>query len=82
MMTVYWFYVFFKDIFDNSIQNLLAFLWALSGNLTIITGTLVAKRKPKREWWTLIHTLTAYATAFKNLKNIRMRKLDFFNKKL
>jgi GT2 family glycosyltransferase len=82
MVTVYWFYVFFKDIFEGSILNLIAFLWALTGNLACILGGLIIKRKPRNEWWGLIYLLESYATAFRNLKNIRMLKLGFFNKNL
>lgn len=82
MKTIYWFYVFFKVIFENSILNLMAFIWALTGNLVAVTGGLVIKRKPKREWWSLIYLLGSYATAFRNLKNIWIGKLEFFNKNL
>jgi len=80
MFTIYWFYVFFKDIFDSSIVNLIAFMWALMGNLIVTTGGLILKRKPKREWWTLIWLLNAYVVAFKNLRNILGSNLGFFNK--
>lgn len=82
MVTVYWFYVFFKDIFESSILNLIAFLWALTGNLACVLGGLMIKRKPKSEWWRVIYLLESYATALGNLKNIRMLKLEFFNKNL
>jgi len=82
MRTIYWFYVFFKDIFEGSILNLIAFLWALTGNLVTTVGGLIIKRKPKREWWHLIYLFGSYATAFRNLKNILMQRLEFFNKNL
>lgn len=82
MTTIYWFYVFFKDVFENSILNLMAFLWALTGNLVINVGKLIIERKPKREWWTLIYLFGSYATALRNLKNIRTARLEFFNKNL
>lgn len=82
MQTIYWFYVFFKDIFEGSVLNLIAFLWALIGNLVANVGGLLIKRKPKLEWWVLIYLLGSYATAFRNLKNILMRRLEFFNKNL
>ena len=82
MITIYWFYVFFKDVFSNSVLNLVAFLWALTGNLTYNLGGLLIKRKSKNEWWRLIYLLDSYATALGNLKNIRMLKLEFFNKDL
>jgi len=82
MMTVYWFYVFFKDIFENSIMNLITFIWALIGNLIAIAGGLVIRKKAKQQWWNLIYLLESYTTAFRNLKNIRMGNLEFFNKNL
>ncbi len=82
MVTTYWFYVFFKDVFDSSIQNLLAFLWGLCGYLIVAVGGLIVNRKPKQEWWSLIYLLKSYVTAFKNLRSILMKQLDFFNKQL
>ena len=82
MSVTYWFYVFFKDIFQGSILNLIAFLWALSGNIVANLSGLIIKRKTKKEWWSLVYLLGAYATAFKNLKAILMGKVNFFNKTL
>jgi len=82
MMTIYWFYVFFKDIFEGSILNLAAFLWGLLGNFVVNVGGLIIKRKAKSEWWSLIYLLESYILAFKNLKEIKSLTLDFFNKKL
>ena len=80
MTTIYWFYIFFKDIFQDSILNLVAFLWALIGNIITVTGGLIVKRKPKSEWWHLLYLINSYIVAFKNLKNILMHRLEFFNK--
>ena len=82
MKTVYWFYVFFKDVFDGSVKNLLAFMWALAGNLSLTVLSLVSKRKNKPAWWTLIHLLGSYKLAFKNLDRLLSGQLDFFNSKL
>lgn len=82
MQTTYWFYVFFKDVFEGSILNLTAFLYALTGSLVTTVGRLITKRKPKREWWGLIYLIGSYTTAFRNLKNLLMLKLEFFNKNL
>jgi GT2 family glycosyltransferase len=82
MVTLYWFYVFFKDVFKGSILNLIAFLWALTGNLVSNVGGLIIKRKQKNEWWGLIYLLKSYVAALRNLKNMRMLKLEFFNKNL
>lgn len=82
METIYWFYIFFKDIFHCSIINLMTFFFALFGNLVVKTGGLIIKRKPKQDWWGLIHLLRSYVIAIKNLKNIKMGNLEFFNKQL
>ena len=82
MATIYWFYVFFKDIFEGSVPNLIAFLWALTGNLVTVLCGLIVKRKKNREWWGLIYLLGSYITAFRNLKNILMLRLEFFNRNL
>lgn len=81
-ITVYWFYVFFKDIFQGSLRNLTAFLWALSGNFFSQTAGLIIKRKPKTEWWNLPYLICSYSCAFKHLGEIKQRNLDFFNRQL
>jgi glycosyltransferase involved in cell wall biosynthesis len=82
MSTIYWFYIFFKDIFEGSIINLAAFVFSLIGNLVTLIGGLIVKRKSKKEWWNLIYLLVSYITAFRNLRNIVMKRLEFFNKSL
>jgi GT2 family glycosyltransferase len=82
MSTIYWFYIFFKDIFEASIFNLIAFMWALAGNLMVNIGGLLFKRKPKKESWNIIWLLAAYITAFKNFRSILRCDLGFFNKRL
>lgn len=82
MTTIYWFYIYFKDIFESSVLNLIAFLWALTGNLISVISGLIVKRKPKHDWWSLIYLLESYVIAFRNLRNILMQRLEFFNKKL
>ena len=79
MKTIYRFYFFFKNSFDGSALNLLAFSWAIMGNLILTTLSLVIKRKNKKEWWTLIDLLRSYTLAFGNLRNLISGKLDFFN---
>jgi GT2 family glycosyltransferase len=81
MSIIYWFYIFFKDFFEASILNLLAFMWALAGYVIATTGGLLLKRKPKREWRNLIWLLVAYIIAFKNLRSILEHNLEFFNKR-
>ena len=82
MTTIYWFYVFFKDVLEGSISNLLAFLWALAGNLLTVVGGLLVERRPKPAWWNLIYLSHSYAVAFANLKAVIRGELGFFNKSL
>jgi len=82
MTTIYRSYVFFKDIYEGSMLNLMAFLGAMSGNLIVTVGGLIVKRKSRSEWFALIYLLESYATVLRHLRNIRMGRLDFFNKNL
>jgi len=82
MITIYWFYVFFKDVLEGSILNLLAFLWALTGNLVTVVVGLLIERRSKPAWWNLIYLLYSYALAFANLKAVISGELGFFNKSL
>lgn len=82
MSVVYWFYVFFKDIFQGSVLNLIAFMWALSGNLFATLTRLIVGRKTKKDWWGFIYLAISYFYAFKHLREIMRRNLDFFNKQL
>jgi glycosyltransferase involved in cell wall biosynthesis len=80
MKTIYWFYVFFKDVFDDSIRNLLAFMWALTGNLALTVLSLISRRKNAQAWWSLIHLLSSYTLALRNFKGLLSCQLEFFNK--
>jgi GT2 family glycosyltransferase len=80
MKNIYWFYIFFKDIFKGSILNLMAFIWALIGNIIANISSLIIKNESRYKWRSLIYLLESYIIAFKNLKNILMARLDFFNK--
>ena len=81
--TVYSFYIFFKNMYESSITNLLAFLWRLLGVLIVSVGKpLIKKEKNRSDWQDIAYLLKSYFFTFRNLKNIRMLKLDFFNKKL
>ncbi|NVM31929.1 MAG: glycosyltransferase [Candidatus Helarchaeota archaeon] len=82
MMVIYFSYTFFKDFFEGSILNLFSFLWCLVGLLVTMVAGLIIRRKPKREWCRLIYLFESYVTAFRNLKNILMQRLEFFNKNL
>lgn len=82
MRTIYWFYLFFKNMFNSSVLNLVAFFWAIEGELIFNLGALIIRRKPKREWWPLIYLIGSHVAAVRNLKNILMGQLEFFNKTL
>jgi GT2 family glycosyltransferase len=82
MQTIYWFYVFFKDVFQSSTLNLIAFLWALAGNLIVAAGALMTNTKKRDAWSTFVYLLGSYAVAFRNLGKILALELDFFNKNL
>jgi GT2 family glycosyltransferase len=76
MMTIYWWYIFFKDVLDGSILNMISFFWAQAGSLVI--HSIKALSKPERKF--PINYLNSYLRALKNLKNILNRRLHFFNK--
>lgn len=88
MKTTYLFYIFFKNIFNASLLNLIAFLWALIGDLAVtaadlaFTGGYLAVRelKPRQRWYQLIYLLLSYISAFKHLKQIMEGDLGFFNR--
>jgi len=82
MTTIYWFYVFFKDVLEGSLLNLLAFLWALAGNFVTVVVGLLIERRSKPAWWNLIYLSRSYAVAFANLKAVISGELGFFNKSL
>jgi len=82
MKTVYWYYIFFKDIYEGSLLNLIAFLWAQAGTLFLVLANTIAKRKNKNYRKTLIYLIESHIYALKNLKNIVAQNLEFFNKKL
>lgn len=76
---VYAFYVFFKDFFDGSVLNLLAFLWSLIGWLGIVFCDLLFGSKPKNIGMCLPYLAMAYLISLKNLRSILMGRLSFFN---
>ena len=82
MVTVYWCYVFFKDVFEDSIVNLVAWMWALVGNLISGFTYVIIKKGNRSSVLTLLYTLSSYVIALKHLKKILARDLDFFNKDL
>ena len=81
MSTIYWFYIFFKDLSDESILNSLAFMWAMGGFfLWSLMRTLM-----QRDGKLLIVTrylIEDYADSLWHLRSIRKGELDFFNRTL
>ena len=82
MKTVYWYYIFFKDIYEGSLLNLIAFLWAQMGILLLVLANTIVKRKNKYYRKTLIYLIESHIYALKNLKNIVAQNLEFFDRKL
>ena len=90
MKTTYLFYIFFRDIFNASLLSLIAFLWALIGDLAFTAGDLaftggylaVPGLKSRQRWYQLIYLLLSYIFAFKHLKQIREGDLGFFNRRI
>lgn len=82
MITVYWFYIFFKDVYEGSILNLIAFFWGLTGSFFVFLGKLFFKKNRKRELMAMFYLLRSYLIAIKNLGNILSRQMDFFNKEI
>lgn len=82
MSTIYWFYIFFKDVFEGSMINLATFMFSLIGNLVALLGGLIVKKKSKKEWWSVIYLLGSYLSALRHLRDIIMGDLEFFNRSL
>jgi len=69
-------YVFFKLVYRSSLLNLVAFLWALNGNLLrTIAEQLLMKRTPLR----LMHQIGAYVLLLRNLNAILVGDLRFLD---
>jgi GT2 family glycosyltransferase len=77
--TVYWFYVFFKDVFGGSLVNLVAFAWAQIGNVLLATAKfLIQGGHLQRQY--LLDLLLAYYLATRHLSCILRRDLSFVNR--
>lgn len=81
MITIYWFYIFFKDIFSSSFTNLIAFFFAITNNLLVLTIQNTFKRKSSHRL-EVYYLIKAYGFAFKHLRDIIMGDLNFFNKRV
>ncbi len=82
MRTTYWFYVFFKDFFQSSMLNLIAFLWSLVGTLVFAVGRLVVERQPSQQRWQFIFLARSQIFALRHLSPIIRGELGFFDKLL
>ena len=82
MRTIHWYYLFFKNMFNGSMLNLLAFFWAIEGELIFNLGDLVVRKGPKPDWWRLIYLIGSHIAALRNLRDIIMGRLEFFSKTL
>jgi GT2 family glycosyltransferase len=81
MSIIYRFYFFFKNL-ELSVSNLLALVWSMTGRIICRIAGLIARREPRREWWTLIYLINSYMFSFRYIKNIIQRDLGFFDKML
>jgi len=82
MMTVYWFYIFFKDIYSSSLLNLTSFLYALFGKIVATIAELLVEKRANSDWLIVVWLLSSYALSLRNLKRIISRDLRFLNKKI
>lgn len=81
MTTIYWFYIFFKDLSEISILNSIAFMWAMGGFLFwTVMGAFV--NRDGRRLKVTTYLLQDYAESLYHLRAIRNGNLDFFNRTL
>ncbi len=81
MTTIYWFYIFFKDLSNESILNSLAFMWAMGGFLFWTVMGAFANQDGRRLRVTT-YLLRDYSESLYHLRSIRKRNLEFFNRTL
>ena len=79
--TVHRTYVFFKDI-EQTILNQIIFIWSMLGSMIVAVGRVILAGKSKRMRWKLIYLIESYLYTLKNLRNIKQQNLTFFNKVL
>jgi GT2 family glycosyltransferase len=77
--TVYWFYIFFKDIYSGSLVNLFAFLWALNGTLIMAILSAFPLRQRHTSVLTLIHLVGGFYLSLSNLRRILRGRLGFLD---
>lgn len=82
MQNIYWFYIFFKNMFNGSTANLLSFFLALIGQATSTFILAIYGKNIRYACWNLIYMGKSYVIALRNLQSILLRDLDFFNKTL
>lgn len=81
MTTIYWFYIFFKDLSDESFLNSIAFLWAMGGALFWTVMGAFVNRDSQRLTATR-YLIRNYIESLVHLGAIRKGKLGFFNRTL
>lgn len=81
MTTIYWFYIFFKDLSDGSLLNSLAFLWAMGGALFWTVEGAFVNHEGRRLTPTR-YLIRDYLESLWHLRSIRKGHLDFFNRTL
>jgi len=79
MKTVYTFYVFFKDVFEKSAVNLVAFLWSQLGNVLMEAGKSVLETTSRQRQY-LIYLIFSYLLALRYLARILRGDLEFINR--
>jgi glycosyltransferase involved in cell wall biosynthesis len=82
MRIVYWFYFFFSDVFKGSKKNMLAFSWAIIGDVIQNLAFVTLIRRSREDWRSFKNLLQAYMMAIRNLKSIKARNIGFFNNSL
>lgn len=79
IMTVYRTYIFYKDI-EQTVLNQLIFIWSMIGSLFKALGHSMIAKTSKEVRWKPIYMLESYAYTLKHLKSIRQTNLSFFDK--
>jgi GT2 family glycosyltransferase len=82
MEVTYSFYIFFKDFFNSSFTNLIAFFWSIIGYFILEVFLVFKGKKVEERPRVLLYPLQAFMKCLVNLKNILKAKIDFFNNDL
>jgi len=74
-------YIFFKDI-EQTILNQIIFVWSMLGSMITTIGRTILAAKSKRMRWKLIYLMESYSYTLKYVRSIKQQDLTFFNKVL